>query len=129
MGYNMAYKFVEKRKTTQEEIAYIAYMIIASYFHKTKCRNQNMADRLYLFYAEMKEAKQESKEQQIIAQAELLLKESKEVLSLMNCEVLISFRDHKYILDFITGFEQICVEVDSQGECKMQMFLSEENDR
>ena len=52
----MVYKFVEKHKTVQEEMAYIVYMIVGSYFNKVICNNRAMATRLYLYYAEMKEA-------------------------------------------------------------------------
>lgn len=44
----MAYKFIEKKKATQEEMAYIVYMIVGSYFNKAICKNQIMAKRLYL---------------------------------------------------------------------------------
>lgn len=118
----MVYKFVEKRKTAQEEMTYIVYMIVGSYFNKAKCRNLKTADRLYLFYAEMKESKQAAKEKKIITQAEATLKAYKNYLSAMNCEVLISCRDDKYVLDFITGFEQIHAEVDSKGNCEMQIL-------
>ena len=46
----MVYKFVEKRNTLQEEMAYIVYMAVGSYFNKTICKNQAMSDRLYLYY-------------------------------------------------------------------------------
>lgn len=42
----MVYKFVEKRNTLQEEMAYIVYMAVGSYFNKTICKNQAMSDRL-----------------------------------------------------------------------------------
>lgn len=49
-------------------------MIVGSYFNKAKCRKRKTAERLYLYYAEMKESAQEAKEQKIIAQAETTLK-------------------------------------------------------
>ena len=55
----MVYKFMEKKKGTQEEMTYIVHMIVGSHFNKTICKNQIMANRLYLCYTEMKEAVQE----------------------------------------------------------------------
>lgn len=118
----MAYKFVEKRKTTQEEMAYIVYMMVSSYFHQAKCRNQRTADMLYLYYAEMNGTTQAAKEQKIIAQAETVLEAYENVLSVMNCEVLINFKEGSYVLDFITGFERIHAEVNRQGGCEIQIF-------
>lgn len=40
----MAYKYVEKRKTVREEMVYIVYMIVGSYFNKVICKNRAMAD-------------------------------------------------------------------------------------
>ena len=55
-------------------MAYIVYMIVGSYFNKAICRNPVMADRLYLYYSEMKETTQEAKEQKVIMQADYELK-------------------------------------------------------
>lgn len=118
----MAYKFVEKQKTAQEEIAYIVYMIVGSYFNRAICNNQVLADRLYLYYKEMGETKQEAKEQMIIAQAEHLFKSYEEALETMNCEVVISFREGCYILDFVTGFVNVRAEVNRKGACEMQLL-------
>ena len=115
----MAYRFVEKRKTVQEEMAYIVYMIVGSYFNKAVCINHGTASRLYLYYMEMKENSQISKEQKIIMQSENVLKEYKSILCDMNCEVYISFKENKFVLDFITGFERIHAEVDKKGNCEL----------
>lgn len=40
----------------KEDGRYIVYMIVGSYFNKVICKNRAMATRLYLYYAEMKEA-------------------------------------------------------------------------
>ncbi len=117
----MAYKFVEKRKTTQEEMVYIVYMILGSYFHKVECRNRTMVDRLYLYYMELKDSAQEKKEKRIIGQAEKILKGYKRILSAMNCEVMIRFEEDKCVLDFLTGFEAIHAEVDQNGICEMEI--------
>lgn len=43
-------------------MAYIVYMIVGCYFNEAICKNWAMATRIYLYYAEMKEATQEANE-------------------------------------------------------------------
>lgn len=120
----MAYKFVEKRKTVQEEMAYIVYMIVDSYFNKTICKNQAMSNRFYLCYTEMKEATQEAKEQRVITQAARAFKAYEKVLEGMNCENVIAFREGRYVLDFTTGFEHVYAEVNRKGNYKIQLLTN-----
>lgn len=121
----MAYKFVEKRKTVQEEMAYIAYMIVGSYFNKAVCKNPLMANRLYFYYMEMKETTQEAKEKKVIVQAEKVLKDYESILGVMRCEIVIALRNNKYLLDFFTGFERVHVEVDVRGNCEIEILAKE----
>lgn len=111
----MAYKYSVKRQTRQEENAFIAYMIIGSYFKKETCRNHFAADRLYLYYREMSVKKQELVEEKTIARVDKALRNYTNDLALMNCESTIRFRDKKYVLEFVTGFERIIAEVDKKG--------------
>ena len=111
----MAYKYSVKRQTRQEENAFIAYMIIGSYFKKETCRNHFAADRLYLYYREMSVKKQELVEEKTIARVDKALRNYTSDLALMNCESTIRFRDKKYVLEFVTGFERIIAEVDKKG--------------
>lgn len=37
------------------------------------------------------------------------------VLSQMNCEVVFTYRDDRYYLDFETGFETVSAVVDQKG--------------
>lgn len=120
----MAYKFVEKKKMTQEEVAYIVYMIVGSYFNKVTCKNIFIEESLYLHYMDMKEKAQETKEQRIIQQAEKSLKGYRKVLEKMNCEVVISSRNNRYNLDFLTGFERIHAEVDIKGNCDISVIAA-----
>ena len=82
-------------------------MIVDSYFNKTICKNQAMSNRFYFCYTEMKEATQEAKEQRVITQAAHAFKAYKKVLEGMNCEIMIPFREGRYVLDFILGFEHV----------------------
>ena len=117
----MAYQFVEKHKATQEEMAYIAYMIVGSYFHKEVCRNSVMPNRLFLYYTDMSEKAQETKERIMISEADRELRVVEDDLAVMNCESVIRFVDGKYVLDFFTGFESVHVEVDVKGKCSIEI--------
>lgn len=121
----MAYRFVEKEKHTQEEMAFIVYMIVSSYFHKATCRNPIMAKRLYLYYREMSEKLQESKERQVIREAEKIFKEDADLLHMMNCEVVIRKSGETYLLDFLTGFEQVHTEIDRKGKFTLVLQSNE----
>ena len=115
----MAYRFTEKRKTVQEAMAYVAYIIVGSYFNKEICRNQLAADHLYLYYKEQGTNKQEMMEACIIAQAGKILKRYEDILSVMNCESRIRVKSGKYLIDFLTGFERVHAEVDQRGKCEI----------
>lgn len=119
----MAFMYTEKKKTVQEEMAYIAYMIIGSYFHKEICRNKMMVTRLFLYYKEMKEKKQEHKEQVMINQADICFKNYVETFSGMNCESVITYADGRYFIDFFTGFEHVHAEVDAKGKCEIEVII------
>ena len=121
----MAYRFMEKKKSTQEETTYIVYMIISSYFNKVICRNAYMEKRLYLRYTEMKRSTQENKESKVIAHLEKILARYETVLAKMNCEAMIRSVQDIYVLDFYTGFERIRAEVDPKGYYKVTVKCNE----
>ena len=72
----------------------------------------------------MKEATQEAKEQKVIAQAEHIFIGYEKILEGMNCEVMVVFKEGRYVLDFITGFEHVHAEVNRKGDCKMQLLAN-----
>ncbi len=72
----------------------------------------------------MKESKQAEKEQKVIAQAEHTFRGYEKTLEGMKCEVIIAFKEGKYVLDFVTGFEHIHAEVNHKGNCKMQLLAN-----
>ena len=113
------YRFTEKRKTIQEAMAYVVYMIVGSYFNRETCRNQFAADRLYLYYKELGANKQEMMEACIIAQAGKVLKIYEDILSVMNCESKIRVENGRYLIDFLTGFEHVHTEVDQRGKSEI----------
>ena len=113
------YRFTEKRKTIQEAMAYVVYMIVGSYFNRETCRNQFAADRLYLYYKELGANKQEMMEACIIAQAGKVLKRYEDILSVMNCESKIRVENGRYLIDFLTGFEHVHTEVDQRSKSEI----------
>lgn len=117
----MAYKFTGKKKATQEEMAYIVYMIVGSYFNKVTCKSEFAEKRLYLYYMDMREQTQEKKEFRVIRQAEEILKNYAPAFGQMNCEVVIAHSDDKYRLDFVTGFEEVHAEIDTNGSCELEV--------
>lgn len=72
----------------------------------------------------MKEATQEAKEQKVIMQAERTFKAYENDLEGMNCVVVISFRESRYILDSVTDFEYVYAEVNRKGNCEMQILTN-----
>ena len=51
----------------------------------------------------------------MIRRSEQDLGEVMSVLSQMNCEVVFTYRDDRYYLDFETGFETVSAVVDQKG--------------
>ena len=70
---------------------------------------------MYLHYLEMPKSQQENLEKQVIRRSEQDLGEVMSVLSQMNCEVVFTYRDDRYYLDFETGFETVSAVVDQKG--------------
>ena len=111
----MRYSFTEKTSHRQQETAYMLYMIIGSYFHRSSCRSKALEANLFLYYKELQEKRQVEKERQIIRVSEGVLKDNMTDLAEMNAEVVILRADDLYILRFYTGFERVVVTVDEKG--------------
>lgn len=106
---------VKKKAEPQKENAYILYMMIGSLFAKTYCRTEVMEEKLYLSYVEMNRNTQETREKQVISAAENALGSIVCDLSDIQCEAYIVSRGDRFYLDFLTGFEEVHVEVDPKG--------------
>ncbi len=118
----MSYQFAEKVSHKQQETAYILYMIIGSYFHKTACCSKCMEESLKLYYLDMKEEKQMALEEQVIRNAEQILGFYEDTLSLLNCRVSVIQNEGLYQLSFYTGFEKIEAVVDSKGRYRIKFI-------
>ena len=118
----MAYKFTEKTNNKQQQTTYVLYMIISSYFHKSICNTKLLETTLFLHYKELAGNRQEKLEQRIIEASEKKLKDVLSVLSTMNCEVTIRYKDGNYCLDFETGFESVSAVVDRNGNYRIQLL-------
>ena len=88
----MMYKFNEKTNNKQQQTAYVLYMVVGSYFHKSICSNKVMEDRLYLHYREMPLRRQCDLEKQVIKNTEKELKDILPALAELNCRVYIQDR-------------------------------------
>jgi hypothetical protein len=109
-----------KYKDHQMELGYIIYMIVGSYFGRTRCRTRNMEQKMETYYRLMRPAEQISKEEDCICFAE------ENLLEQMPAEFLQSHvdafltrdpRDGKACVIFTDGFERIEVTADSiRGE-------------
>ncbi len=118
----MAYKFTEKTDNKQQQTAYVLYMMISSYFHKSICNNKVLETKLLLYYRELPVKRQEELEEKVIANIEKELEKILPVLCGMNCKVFICKQDEDYCLTFETGFEEVSAVVDSKGKYRLQVL-------
>lgn len=119
----MALFKLEKQDNRQLENAYIYYMIFASYFHKCVCRTGSMERKLFLYYKEMPTSKQESVEGKAIDAAEKTLGQWQSLLEISDCVSYISRRAELVVLHFLTGFEEVIIEVDAKGKAKAEVRI------
>lgn len=126
----MAYRFYTDKNTHETEAAaYIAYMIVGSYFHKAICRNPFLERRLYLYYREKGFGQVEKWEEKMIAQTEKELAPYEELLADMNCVVRMERIGSGYKLTFETGFERIVVKVYSRTNVQIRVKEGRNGDR
>ncbi len=118
----MMYKINEKANNQQQQITYVLYMMIGSYFHKSICSNRVLETKLLLHYRDLPAKRQEELEEKVIANIEKELKEILPVLSGMNCKVFIRKQEGDYRMTFETGFEEVTAVVDSKGKYRIQVL-------
>ena len=116
----MMYKFNEKTNNKQQQTAYVLYMIVGSYFHKSIWSNKVLEKRLHLHYREMPFRRQCSLEEQVIKNTEKELKGILPALAELNCIVYIHSRGGEYHLRFESGFEGVSVVVNREGNYRIQ---------
>ena len=119
----MALFKLEKQDNRQLENTYIYYMIFSSYFHKCVCRTTSMERKLLLYYKEMPVSRQESMEGKAIADADSALGQWKSLLEISDCVSYITRRDKNLIVRFLTGFEEIILEVDPKGKVEAEVRI------
>ena len=115
------YRYTESREAETEnflqmQTAYIAYMMISSYFSSCRCQNKAREDNLFLHYSDMRQREQMSIETQLDHNFEKEFYDSLEKFSHMHCEVIFSNRGENIIVYFRTGFEELLVNVTPTGE-------------
>lgn len=123
------YNFKNKTNKKQKQITYALYMLIGSYFHKSVCRQQALETTLSLYYRDMSPARQEDLEARMIQRIEKALENLLPTLSALNSEVVISYRDEAYRLEFATGFESVVAVVDRSGKYDISVFSDPFYDR
>lgn len=116
----MMYKFNEKNNNKQQQTAYVLYMIVGSYFHKSICSNKVLENQLHLHYREMPFRRQCDLEEQVIKNTEKELKGILPALAELNCMAYIQSRGGEYHLRFKTGFEEVFAVVDREGKYRIQ---------
>ena len=75
----MMYKINEKANNQQQQITYVLYMMIGSYFHKSICSNRVLETKLLLHYRDLPAKRQEELEEKVIANIKLAIKECDKV--------------------------------------------------
>lgn len=55
-----------RKKTRQEENAYMLYMMIGSCFHRCSCHSRMLKKNLFLYYKEMNPNNQLTREEEIL---------------------------------------------------------------
>lgn len=117
----MRYNFTEKRNNKQQQMGYILFMIIGSYFHKSICNTKAMETSLFLHYKELSETRQEKLEERVIKNTERVLSGYLMVFEEMNCEISICRKGDYLLLVFETGLETITAEVDTKGNYRIRI--------
>lgn len=123
------YKITNNTNKKQKQVTYALYMMLGSYFHKSICRQQALETTLSLYYRDMSPEHQEVLETRMIQRIENVLGNMLPVLSELNSEVSISYRDGVYLLEFTTGFESVAAVVDRSGKYHISVCADPSDDR
>ena len=110
----------EKGYNRQLATAYIAGMMIGSYFYKSTYCSVLEEKHLYLHYAEMPRAKQYDQEEAVLRHMAQLGQDFLKRLQDLKCQIRCWRQGEKYLLEFDTGgFESLHCTVDKQGSCRI----------
>lgn len=115
-------KFASKEKGYNRQLAtaYIAGMMIGSYFYKSIYCSVLEEKHLYLHYAEMPRAKQYEQEEKILRQMAQLDRDLLRQLQELKCQIRCRRQGENYLLEFDTGgFETLDCIVDEKGGCRI----------
>lgn len=115
------YKFTEKVNNVQKQTAYVLYMILGSYFHRSVCENEALETTLFLHYRDMPVKRQEQLEEKVIRDADKALENVRDVLCEMNCDAVLVPQKEEFALRFETGFETVQAVVDRKGCYRIQV--------
>lgn len=106
---------VKNPNAKQFQLEYAMYMMLTSYFHKTKCNSKALENKLHLHYADLTDTKQIELEKKVEQVLEIkiipgilarIYRMSKEDLAELDCQVSIRNRgDHNALVFTGEDFE------------------------
>lgn len=106
----------EKGYNRQLATAYIAGMMIGSYFYKSRFASIMEEKHLYLHYAEMPRARQYEEEEKLLRAMSGMERSFLRRIGELKCQIRCGREGERYVLTFDTGgFESLRCEVDLRG--------------
>ena len=123
------YEYTEMREAEAEnflqmQTAYIAYMMIGSYFSSCNCENRVREKNLFLHYSDMRQRDQMSLESQVEREFLRTFHNSPPVFESLQCEVIFTKRKDSLLVYFHTGLEEVLVSITPTGEYSMDSLYN-----
>ena len=115
------YEYTEQREAESEnflqmQTAYIAYMMISSYFLTCKCQNKVKEENLFLHYSDMRQREQMAIESQLEREFQRSFYDCLDTLANLHCEVIFSMKGEDMVVYFHTGLEELTCTITPTGE-------------
>ena len=105
----------ERVNSIQMQMMYIIYMIVGSYFQSCKCANQVRETNLFLYYQDMRQGDQISKESKVEREFVHGFHGYLETFAELAAEVHFEFGEKESKVFFETGLEEIVATVRADG--------------
>ena len=108
-------KEAEKVNSIQMQMMYIIYMIVGSYFSSCKCSNHVRETNLFLYYQDMRQGDQISKESKVEREFVHNYHGYLDTFADLACEVHFEFGEKESKVVFETGLEEVSATVRADG--------------
>ena len=123
------YEYTEMREAEAEnylqmQTAYIAYMMIGSYFSSCHCENRVREKNLFLHYSDMRQRDQMSLESQVEREFLHTFHNCLSIFEGLQCEVVFTKREDNLLVYFHTGLEEAIVSITPTGEYSMEFLYN-----